>query len=98
MRCHQPLLLACAALGAMPAWAQSSVSVSGLLDSGVFRGFDGNNQVGIIQRSNVALSGFEDLGGGMKAVFRLSTRLELDTGSSEGAGFSPSGMTKPSWA
>jgi predicted porin len=73
----------------MPAWAQSSVSVSGLLDTGVFRGFDGINQVGTIQRSNVAISGFEDLGGGMKAVFRLSTRLELDTGSSEGTGFKP---------
>lgn len=74
---------------AAPAWSQSSVSISGMLDIGVFRGFDHVNQVGTIQRSNVALSGFEDLGGGMKARFRLSTRLDLDTGNSEGAGFKP---------
>ncbi|WP_159916562.1 porin [Pantoea sp. 18069] len=93
MRCNPPRLLACAVLGtlaaSMPAWAQSSVSINGLLDAGVYRGFDGVNQLGTIQRSNVAISGFEDLGGGLKAVFRLSTRLELDTGTTEGAGFKP---------
>lgn len=83
---------ACAALAAMawaPAWAQSAVTVNGLLDLGVFRGFDGVNQVGTVQRSNIAISGHEDLGGGVKAVFRLSTRFEMDTGSSEGAGYKP---------
>ena len=93
MRCNPPRLLACAVLGtlaaALPAWAQSSVSVNGLLDAGVYRGFDGVNQLGTIQRSNVAISGFEDLGGGLKAVFRLSTRLELDAGDTEGAGVKP---------
>lgn len=93
MRCNPPRLLACAVLGtlaaAVPAWAQSSVSINGLLDAGVYRGFDGVNQLGTIQRSNVAISGFEDLGGGLKAVFRLSTRLELDAGDTEGAGVKP---------
>lgn len=93
MRCNPPRLLACAVLGtlaaAVPAWAQSSVSINGLLDAGVYRGFDGVNQLGTIQRSNVAISGFEDLGGGLKAVFRLSTRLELDKGETEGAGVKP---------
>ena len=93
MRCNPPRLLACAVLGtlaaSMPAWAQSSVSINGLLDAGVYRGFDGVNQLGTIQRSNVAISGFEDLGGGLKAVFRLSTRLELDKGETEGAGVKP---------
>jgi len=93
MRCHSPRLLACAVSAAfaasMPAWAQSTVSINGLLDAGIYRGFDGVNQLGTIQRSNVALSGTEDLGGGLKAIFRLSTRLELDTGQSEGAGFKP---------
>jgi predicted porin len=73
----------------MPACAQSAVSINGLLDTGIFRGFDGVNQVGTIQRSNLAFSGVEDLGEGMKAVFRLSTRIELDTGGSEGAGSKP---------
>lgn len=93
MRCNPHRLLACAVLATLaasvPAWAQSSVSISGLLDAGVYRGFDGVNQLGTIQRSNVAISGFEDLGGGNKAIFRLSTRLDLDTGESEGVGFKP---------
>jgi predicted porin len=72
-----------------PAWAQSAVTVNGLLDLGVFRGFDGVNQVGTVQRSNIAISGFEELGGGVKAIFRLSTRFEMDTGASEGAGYKP---------
>jgi len=93
MRCNPPRLLACAVLGTLaasvPAWAQSSVSINGLLDAGIYRGFDGVNQLGTIQRSHVVISGFEDLGGGLKAVFRLSTRLELDAGDTEGAGVKP---------
>jgi predicted porin len=73
----------------MPAWAQSSVSINGLIDGGMFRDFSGANHVGTIQRSNMALSGQEDLGNGLKAVFRLSTRFELGTGASEDAGFKP---------
>lgn len=72
-----------------PAWSQSSVSVGGLLDVGVFRDFDHANQLGTIQRSNVAFLGIEDLGGGLKAAFRLSSRLEMDSGRNEGAGFKP---------
>jgi len=72
-----------------PSWAQSSVAVGGLVDVGVFRGFDGITQVGTVQRSNLALSGHEDLGGGVQAIFRLSTRMELDTGAGEGAGYKP---------
>lgn len=83
------LLLACALGAALPAQAQSTVAIHGMLDLGVFRGFDGINQVGTVQRSNVAISGLEDLGGGTQAVFRLSTRVEMDTGASEGAGYKP---------
>ena len=72
-----------------PAWAQSAVAVGGLVDVGVFRGFDGITQVGTVQRSNLALSGYEDLGSGVQAIFRLSTRMELDTGAGEGAGYKP---------
>jgi predicted porin len=93
MCCKQALLLASVTLGAiaapLPVLAQSAITVNGMLDVGVFRGFDGIDQVGTIQRSNLAISGSEDLGGGLKAVFRLSTRFELDTGASEGAGFKP---------
>lgn len=93
MRRNHSLLLACATVGALtasaPVRAQSSVFVNGLLDLGVFRDFDGISQVGTVQRSNIAITGFEDLGGGVKAVLRLSTRVEMDTGASEGAGYKP---------
>ena len=66
---------------ALPAAAQSSnVSISGLIDGGIYRGFDGTAQAGTIQRSNLAIAGWEDLGGGLKATFRLSTRFDIDTG------------------
>ncbi|MET0321303.1 MAG: porin [Duganella sp.] len=93
MHCKHRLLLACAALGALatstPSRAQSSVALTGMVDLGMFRGFDGVNQVGTVQRSNIAVAGVEDLGGGLKVLFRLSTRFELDTGKSEGAGVKP---------
>jgi predicted porin len=78
------LLLASAA-----AQAQSSVSISGLIDIGVYRGFDKTKNVGTIQRSNIAFSGTEDLGGGLAATFKLSHRFDADTGQPEGAGAKP---------
>lgn len=63
--------------------AQSSVTISGYLDMGVYRGFDKITRVGPMGRDNLAFSGTEDLGGGLSAVFRLSTRFEMDTGQVE---------------
>jgi predicted porin len=71
------------------AHAQSSVTISGLVDIGVFRDFDKANKVGTIQRSNIAFRGTEDLGDGWAATFNLSHRFEADTGQQEGAGFKP---------
>jgi predicted porin len=71
------------------AHAQSSVVISGLFDIGVFRNFDKTNNVGTIQRSNIAFSGTEDLGGGLAATFKLSHRFEGDTGRPEGEGSKP---------
>lgn len=76
-----PCLFALAA--ALPAAAQSNVTISGYLDAGVFRDYDKTSKLGTIQRSNLAIAGFEDLGGGLKATFRLSTRFDLDTGLTE---------------
>jgi len=70
---------------AAPALAQSSVNISGLLDIGIYRDTHKAWQLGTIQRSNIALTGQEDLGGGMAATFRLSTRFEMDTGQLEGS-------------
>lgn len=76
------------ALGA--AWGQSSpVQISGLLDLGIYRDFKGTAQLGTIQRSHITFSGVEDLGGGLKTTFRLSHRLDLDTGLNEGFGQKP---------
>lgn len=71
------------------AHAQSSVNISGYLDIGAYRGFDKVYNVGTIQRSNIAFSGSEDLGGGLAATFKLSHRLDLDTGAQEGVGAKP---------
>lgn len=82
------LLLATAPLGT--AWAQpSQVQISGFLDLGIYRDFKGTAQLGTIQRSHITFSGVEDLGGGLKTTFRLSHRLELDTGLNEGYGQKP---------
>jgi predicted porin len=80
------------AVASAPVHAQSSVSVSGLIDIGVFRGFDKSKNVGTIQRSNLAFSGSEDLGGGLAATFKLSHRFDVESGATEGGGSS-----KPFW-
>lgn len=79
-------LLAFAPLGAQ---AQSSVSISGQIDIGVFRNFDKRKNVGTIQRSYIAFSGTEDLGDGLAATFRLGHRFDADTGTPEGVGSKP---------
>lgn len=84
-----PLGFASLLATALPAAAQSNVQISGYLDAGVFRDFDKTSKLGTIQRSNLAIAGTEDLGGGLAATFRLSTRFDLDTGDSEGAGSKP---------
>lgn len=76
-------------LASAAAQAQSSVSISGLIDIGVYRGFDETKNVGTIQRSNIAFSGSEDLGGGLAATFKLSHRFDADTGQPEGVGSKP---------
>lgn len=93
---HRLFTLSLASLSALagfasPAVAQngSGVSISGFLDAGVFRSFDKVNQLGTIQRSNLAFSGVEDLGGGLKATFRLSTRFDVGDGMGEDAGRKP---------
>src|SRR5690606_40352925 len=48
-----------------------------------------SNQLGTIQRSYLAFSGTEDLGGGLKATFRLSTRFLMDDGGNEDAAIKP---------
>lgn len=77
-------LIALAALAATGAvFAQSSVTLSGTVETGVEKRFSGDafkmtsNRNGT---SNWTLSGTEDLGGGLKAVFQVSTSFNTDDG------------------
>ena len=78
------LLLAGAVSG--PALAQSSVTLTGIIDAGVTRvsGLKGGSVTalssGIMDGSRVIVRANEDLGGGWRALATLEHRLELDTG------------------
>jgi predicted porin len=78
-------------LASAGAAAQSNVNISGMIDIGVYRDTASKWNVGSIQRSNIAFSGNEDLGGGLKATFKLSHRFDPDVGQAEGA------PNKPFW-
>lgn len=65
------------------AHAQSSVSISGMIDIGLYRDVNHTTNIGSIQRSNIAFSGVEDLGGGYGVTFKLSHRFNPDTGDNE---------------
>jgi predicted porin len=82
-------LIALAALAATgAAFAQSSVTLSGVIDAGFEKKFSGDpfkmtpNRNGT---SNWRLSGTEDLGGGLKAVFSISTSFNSDDGTTTAA-------------
>ena len=89
---HIPCVMAIhCLLASAGAAAQSNVSISGMIDIGIYRDTSSKTNVGSIQRSNIAFSGSEDLGGGLKATFKLSHRFDPDTGLPEGS------PNKPFW-
>lgn len=77
-------LIALAAVAATSAsFAQSTVTLSGTVDVGIEKRFSGDATRMTANRngtSNWTLSGAEDLGGGLKAVFQISTSFNSDTG------------------
>ncbi|ALU87434.1 porin [Herbaspirillum rubrisubalbicans] len=86
-------LLALAVLGAFAgaAHAQSSVTIYGIVDTGVVyqskvatatggTGTKFSLNSGIIQGSRIGFKGVEDLGGGLSAVFNLEAGFSNDTG------------------
>jgi predicted porin len=80
------LLLAALAAASGSAFAQTNVTIYGILDAGVTRvdGLKGGSikqlVSGIMDGSRLGVRGSEDLGGGMRALFTLESRLEADTG------------------
>ncbi|MDE2076864.1 MAG: porin, partial [Burkholderiales bacterium] len=85
-------LLALAALAATSAaFAQSSVTLYGLVDVSVEK-VKTDHQVNKVSSGNLAISrlgvkGSEDLGGGMKANFVLESEVKADTGSADTSRF-----------
>ena len=91
-------LIALAVLGAIAgaAQAQSSVTIYGIVDTGVTytnkalnttTGKTGSKfavNSGIVQGSRLGFKGVEDLGGGLKAVFQLEAGFANDTGALQG--------------
>ncbi|WP_296950572.1 porin [uncultured Massilia sp.] len=70
---------------ALPAMAQSNVTVYGVLDLGVEAGRTGGTGFTRVDTSAVApvrlgFQGTEDLGGGTQAIFRLESGFNADTG------------------
>ena len=77
---------AIAALVSAGAYAQSSVTLYGIIDNGVtyVNNVKGSSQVklddGINQASRWGIRGTEDLGGGLKAIFTLENGFSLNNG------------------
>lgn len=91
---------------AVPASAQSSLTISGIADVGVQHGpaFDGVRSTRVaagFKSSRLIFSGTEDMGGGTRANFRFEAGISLDTGawSNFGAFHRASwlGMSNPGW-
>ncbi len=83
-------LVALAALAATASFAQSSVTISGIMDLGVV--YNSNVQagaaklsVGAANNNRIIFSGVEDLGGGMAATFAAQMRFSATTGTAEGS-------------
>lgn len=80
-------LVALAALAATGAFAQSSVTISGQVDVGVTNAI-GAAKTRIDQAANgansIIFAGTEDLGGGLKATFKLTQRFSPESGLNDG--------------
>ncbi len=88
-------LVALAALAATGAFAQSTVTISGQVDVGVTNPI-GTQKTRIDQAANgtnfINFAGSEDLGGGLRATFRLQQRFSPESGLNDGTA-----GNRPTW-
>src|SRR5450830_1072347 len=82
------LLLVAAGLASGSAMAQTNVTIYGIVDTSI-RYLSSDNAAGqknfvvtngAISNSRIGFKGTEDLGGGLKAIFRLENGFNSDTG------------------
>jgi len=78
---------------AAPVFAQTNVTIYGILDAGVQVNNSGKSTQtklvsGIADGSRIGFKGTEDMGGGYKAIFNLEARVEVDTGSNKAGNLS----------
>lgn len=80
------IALAVSAAFVLPAWAQSSITLYGVIDEGInYTSNAGDKsayqlQSGYAQGSRWGLKGSEDLGGGLKAIFDLENGFDVNSG------------------
>jgi GBP family porin len=88
----KPALAAALAAGACSTWAQSSVTLYGIVDTAVERASNGSGVSvtrlvsGQGSASRLGFRGTEDLGGGLRALFNLEAAINVDSGSGSGVG------------
>jgi predicted porin len=70
---------------AVPAMAQSNVTIYGIADAGLMKQSGQTLRVvsGMADGSRIGFRGTEDMGGGWKGIFNLEARVELDTGTQQ---------------
>ena len=81
-------LVSIAVLGALSsaAYAQSNVTIYGIVDAGIvserggIAGTATKMESGVNSASRIGFKGTEDLGGGLSAIFKLETGFRVDTG------------------
>ena len=83
------LLASLALLSTSAAFAQSSVTIYGRVNTSVEHQKAGGESATVMQNnaSRIGFRGVEDLGGGLKAGFVLESGFNSDTGTSDGRGF-----------
>ena len=94
MKKSSMLLLAAGLTTGGAAFAQSSVTIYGIVDTSIRYLSNDNAQGssnvrmdnGAISNSRIGFKGTEDLGGGLKAVFRLENGFSSDTGAAQQGG------------